>query len=100
MKFRPLILAAAAATALASGPSFAQNSVEVQYSDLDLTTAHGKEVLQRRINAAAKEMCSVGEIRTGTILQSQASRKCYKQALADINARFAVVIDKAAAKGG
>jgi UrcA family protein len=99
MTFRPLILVAAAASALVSVPSLAAPSVAVQYNDLDLTSAHGKQVLQRRIDAAARSMCGVGEIRTGTILPSSAARKCYKQALADINEQFAMVVDKASTGG-
>lgn len=99
MTFRPLILAAAAAAALAATPSVAAPSMEVQYKDLDLASERGQKILERRIDTAARQVCGVGEIRTGTIVPSATARKCYKQALADINERFAMVVDKAR-KGG
>jgi UrcA family protein len=98
MKFRPLILAAAAAAALAT-PSLAAPTVKVQYKDLDLASEHGQEVLERRIDGAARKVCGVGEIRTGSHLPSAEARKCYKQALAEINQQFALVVEKAR-KGG
>jgi len=61
----PTLALAAAATAMAglATPSFA-NPVEVKsetvaYSDLDLTTSEGRETLERRIEAAAKRVCSI-----------------------------------------
>jgi UrcA family protein len=95
MKFRPLIMAAAAAAALASAPSFAAGATQVQYKDLDLSSEHGQQVLEKRIDIAARQLCGMDEVKTGRFTPSTASRKCYKQALADINEQFAMVVDKA-----
>lgn len=78
-----LALAAAAPIALLAAPaSAAGDSAGVKYSDLDLTTEHGQTVLARRIDATARKLCGMDDIRTGTILRSRESNDCYERAKA------------------
>lgn len=63
MQFRPFILAAAVAAAglstfAAVGPAIAAEAgVAVQHEDLNLSTAAGRAVLDRRIDRAARLVC-------------------------------------------
>lgn len=98
MRLRPLLAAAAAAATLAATPAFA-DSVRVEYKDLDLTTTQGQETLQGRLEAAARQVCGMRDIRTGSRVPDAEARDCYKQALADLEQKFAGVVDKAN-KGG
>jgi UrcA family protein len=93
MHFRPLILATAAAAALAATPALA-DSVTVQYDDLNLSNAQDQATLRSRIETAAREVCGIGEVRTGTRIRSAAARKCYQSALADINRQFAGLLER------
>ncbi len=55
-------------------------SVSVRHADLDLTTPAGQEVLERRIDTAARRLCRVGEVTTGTRIASPESAECYRKA--------------------
>ena len=67
--------------ALAAEPSgdFAVPKLEVEYSDLDLTSAQGVQALHRRLMAAAEQVCPHAD---GRVLQAKAAaRECGQQAL-------------------
>lgn len=101
MKIRPLIFAAAA-TALMSAaavPALAADSVAIEYNDLDLATPHGQQVLERRIDIAARHTCGLDAVKTGRVTPSTAARKCYKATRAELDRKFAVVVE-AASNGG
>jgi UrcA family protein len=98
MRLRPLLAAAAAAATLAATPAYA-DSVRVEYKDLDLATAQGQGALQKRIEAAARQVCGMRDIRTGTRVPDANARDCYKTVLADMEQKFAGIVDKAN-KGG
>ena len=74
MSFRPLILAAAAAAALASTPTFAHptQTTRVSYADLNLATPYGQAELQKRLDKAAMRVCGFG-----TAADADAVRDCY-----------------------
>ena len=74
----PTILAAALAASVVATPAFAE-SVTVQYSDLDLSSARDQQILQRRIDSATREACGMDKVVTGRISQSTAQRQCYAQ---------------------
>lgn len=88
MKRPALALAAAIGGLLVAQPAFAE-SVEVHHSDLDLSTAEGREELDRRVDAAARKVCGLDDIRTGTRIRSRDARECYKDARAQISQRIA-----------
>lgn len=98
MRLRPLLAAAAAAATLAATPAFAE-SIRVEYKDLDLASDAGQKTLQGRLDAAARQVCGMDDIRTGSRVPDASARKCHKEALAGLEQRFAAVIDKAN-KGG
>lgn len=98
MRIRPLIAASLAAATLIATPAFAE-SVRVEYKDLDLATDAGQKTLQGRLDAAARQVCGMDDIRTGTRVPDASARKCHKDALASLEQQFAAVIDKARAGG-
>jgi UrcA family protein len=97
MKTRSAILAALGAATLAS-PALA--STAIAYSDLNLETAQGQTQLDRRIDAAAREICGIADIRTGTILQGNKNKQCYDTAKASARKQVAERIARDSARGG
>ena len=88
------IAAALLGLALTAAPAFA-NEIAVRYKDLDLSSAQGQKTLDRRINAAARQVCAYDQITTGTRLRSSASVTCYKQARAQVQKQVTMAIQSA-----
>lgn len=77
-------------------------SATVSYRDLDLATDQGSRALYERINAAARRVCAVEDIRDLTAVAS--ARECQQAAVSRAvhevhNARLAVLDAKAATRG-
>lgn len=69
--------------------------VSVSYADLDLSTDEGRAALERRIEAAAREMCGMdGTLTTGSRMPSYSMRACYKKATSQIGESVARAIEK------
>lgn len=83
-----LMLAAAPASA---GPDEGQK-LTIEYRDLDLSTTHGQKTLDRRIDRAARTVCSYGNTRTGTRLPSSERKKCMTKARATVKEQVATLI--------
>jgi UrcA family protein len=102
MKMQSLALALAAA--VLAVPAMAADeapSVGVPYGDLDLTSAAGQRQLDLRLERAAREVCGLDVKATGTHLQSQHSRTCYREARRHLDQQYAEAINrKSAARGG
>jgi UrcA family protein len=75
-----LIAAAALATLGVAVPATAQESIAVPYRDLNLATPEGQRALDNRINRAARQVCFLDEVQTGTRLRDPAKQECYRQA--------------------
>ncbi len=92
MNIRTLALAAAlstvSVTAFATAPS-----VEVKYADLDLTTPQGMAELDNRIDAAARRVCGLDDVVTGTKLPSSAAKRCYEQARQKVKEQVAAIVE-------
>ena len=84
---------ALAATPAAAGKYEAQ-SMNVEYADLNLSTVEGQERLERRIDAAARSVCRLGEHRTGTHIPSQERKECFAKARASAKAQMASIMAK------
>jgi len=89
---------AAAGLALITTSAFAE-SVSVSYRDLDLSTAEGREMLETRLDRAAKEVCGIDEVRTGTRIRSRSAGECYENAKTQLSERVAMLVAKEK-KGG
>ena len=85
-----LALAAALALALPTVPAVAKSgSVSVDTSDLDLSTAMGKEQLERRIDKAARAFCGADQPVTGTLLKSSKTGTCVASIKRDMRKKVA-----------
>lgn len=97
MTIRSLTFSSALAAALLCGPAMAADdarSVEVRYHDLDLTTAAGVSELDRRLDEAAKSVCHIDQVATGTRIASREARACYKETKEQLSANVAVAAAK------
>lgn len=101
MKTRSAILAAALGAAMLSAPAVAAGpSTGIRYADLNLTTPEGQAQLDRRIDDAAKAMCGIADIRTGTILQGTKQKECYESAKASAHKQIAERLSHQTQQGG
>ncbi|WP_191229022.1 UrcA family protein [Aurantiacibacter xanthus] len=89
---------ALAASALALAPTVSaaegtgeQRSARVSYVDLDLATPEGVAELDRRIDSAAREICAVDGVTTGTRIRSRGARECYETAKSQLDRHFAQI---------
>lgn len=87
-----LPFAAVAAIACLHTAPAAAKSVAVEYRDLDLTSEKGRKQLDRRINKAARQVCGVDEVTTGSRLKAL-SLQCYRKAKKDAAVQVASVIE-------
>lgn len=79
--------------ALASAPTAAQETMEIEYEDLKLETAEGQQELDRRIDVAARKICRYGTSTTGTRVRSGEARACYERAKAEAKQQLAGLRD-------
>jgi UrcA family protein len=89
MSIRTLALAAAMMIVPAS--AFASTTVELKYDDLDLSTPQGMAQLDKRVERAAKQVCTSHQITTGSIRTGTVDQKCYKEALAKLQDQLAAL---------
>ena len=90
MTFRTLALAAALATVPAAAFA-APPSVAVKVADLDLSTPQGQAKLDKRIDRAAKEVCTSRVATTGSIVSSTVDQTCYKEARQKVQEQVAMM---------
>ncbi len=75
----PMAMALAISTSMATAPAAWADSIAVKFSDLDLDSPAGKAELSRRIDRAARAVCtSIAE--TGTIVHARVSQTCLARA--------------------
>jgi UrcA family protein len=101
MRIQSTILALAAATLAvpAIAADDAGSAVSVRYNDLNLASKAGQEELDRRLERAARSVCGLDAIRTGTRLRSAEARRCYREARATLDKQFASLVSNDA-RGG
>jgi UrcA family protein len=102
MKMHSLALALTATvlTAPAAAAEDEALSVEVHYSDLDLTSEAGQKQLDRRLERAAREVCRVDEKVVGSYMRPRHSRECYLEARRQLNQEFAQLVSRKKMAGG
>ncbi len=100
--FTKAFTAAATAAALIATPAIAgtkddgkypAESMSIQYSDLNLASAEGQAQLERRIDAAARKVCKLGQHRTGTRIPSAESKDCFAKARQSARTQMASVMN-------
>ena len=87
---------AAAALGLVATPAFAgvekAPTTSVAYADLNLGSVEGQKALDSRIDSAARKLCQMDRIRTGTRLISSEAKACYAKARASAKQQVAAAV--------
>jgi UrcA family protein len=100
MRITNALFALAAAAAITSGPAAAQSaSLNVRYSDLDLSTADGQAKLESRIDQAARKTCGMDERHVGSRIASRDARDCYAQTKQQVHERVTAMIARGNGRG-
>ena len=103
-----LALAAAGLAGAAITPALAapaspapagQMTVPIATADLDLDTPAGQRTLDRRINAAARQVCRSVSVTTGTRIANPEALDCLAKARADARQQVAALMN-AERRGG
>lgn len=94
----PAIAIATIAMAFTASPVLAGSgelpSKSVGYADLNLGTPEGQASLDQRIDAAAKSVCRVNEVRTGTRLRSPQVGACLANARASAKKQVSAMMSE------
>ena len=85
-------LAVTAGPVLAAGPA-ETSTTKVSFAGLDLDTPEGQEMLDRRIDRAAREVCQYDRMRIGSRLRSKATIDCYEKAKASAKQQVAAIVE-------
>lgn len=95
----PLMTTLAAFSIVVSpGPAMAAETaapIVIKTNDLNLADPQAQQTLDRRIDRAARSVCGMNEIRTGTLLTSPRAKACYRNALRTTRAQLAQVTENA-----
>lgn len=88
------VMALAAAATVTASPVLAKplNEERVSYRDLNLATPEGQQIMQKRLDKAARNVCrfdSNGQIRT-----PEAENACFREARKQAAVRFAEIISE------
>lgn len=87
---------AAIGLAVTATPALAENEVvkttRVSVAGLDLATPEGQRMLDSRVRAAAREVCDIGEVSTGSRIKSVSARICYRKALVSAKRQVAALV--------
>mgnify|MGYP001103103150 CR=1 FL=1 len=91
------LAAAFVASGLTLAPAMAsaqeqQRTASISYTDLDLSTEDGRATLDQRIDRAARQVCELDRVQTGSRLRNREARACYEQAKSSFEERFAGII--------
>lgn len=79
---RIVLPALALGLAVVAAPAAAQSNVAVRYNDLDLTKTAGRDVLERRLDRAVRNVCGDRPSRNLTMMAG------YKACIADARASY------------
>lgn len=99
------LAAALFAGSLAATPAIAQSDaeyveVEVQYSDLDLSTEEGQSILNARLRRAAQYACGMDIREPGSLMPTREARGCYAEKLRSFEVQVAALVEEDAERRG
>ncbi len=83
-------LAFTASPGLAAGDDVPSTTVSLE--GLDLDSPEGQRMLDQRIDRAARQICGVDNVRTGTRIRSRSVRECYAKARTSAERQVATII--------
>ncbi len=90
---KTIALAAACGLAITATPALAgvddKPAAGIEFRDLNLSTPEGQAVLDQRIDLAARKICRIDQVNTGTRIRSRDSQRCYKTAIKSAKAQVA-----------
>lgn len=93
--FAPLL--AALALAAGAAPALAQSTepmrMTIDLAGIDLTTAKGQEIADRKIERAVSKACGVRTVRTGTRIPSSETAACLAKARAAARQQLAALTE-------
>ena len=96
--FKTTIASAALGLAMVAAPAVAgsndDQTLQIEYRDLNLATSQGQEALDRRIDAAANKFCGAGTEQTGTRIPSSKAKACVAQVRAAAHKQVAALIEE------
>ncbi|NVD44484.1 UrcA family protein [Qipengyuania atrilutea] len=92
MKYALAAIAALSLSAPAVVHAQEEQTIHVEYKDLNLTSQKGQRALERRINAAAREVCGIDFAPTGTRIVHPKARECYDKAMSGAMTRYAALV--------
>jgi UrcA family protein len=82
----------------AISPAFAAEpgvmTINVITADLDLATAKGQKTLDQRVEKAARTVCRIADVRTGTRVMSNDARACLAKARSDARQQVAALVQE------
>ncbi|MEL7187953.1 MAG: UrcA family protein [Pseudomonadota bacterium] len=84
---------AISATPALAGPGQGE-TMKISTAGLDLATPEGQKMLDQRIERAAKSVCKVGDVRTGTRFKSREAKECLTKARASAKRQVATIIEE------
>lgn len=98
MKTLTLTLAAASIgfagiAAPAMADDIEKKTISVSYAGLDLNTIEGQEMLEQRVELAARRVCDYDRTQTGSRIRSTKARECLAKARASARQQVAAVIE-------
>jgi len=92
------LAAALAAGAMIATPAVAAEgegaTMQVRYSDLDLSTDEGQAALERRLDRAAELVCGIDRRTNGVALPSTEARACYRETIKNFEREIAAVAEQ------
>ena len=91
---------AAAATAPALAADTAVRSMTVTTKGLDLGTAKGQRMLDKRVEKAVRSVCRTTSLQTGSRILSQDARACLAKARIDARQQVASMTARYEQRGG
>jgi UrcA family protein len=87
---------AALGLALTGAPAFAEDAevktTTVSSAGLDLSTPEGQRILDKRVEAAARNVCDIRTVSTESRIKSVSARSCYNKALASAKSQVATLV--------
>jgi len=103
MTMKPLAIAAALSLTLGSAfatvaPAYARD-VTVSYADLNLETEAGRNVLERRLEKAAQDVCEVDARASGSRFAPRAETECLAKARSLATEQVAQILERQALGG-
>lgn len=98
---RPLVAAGVVVTAMIglaapvlAAPAYETGKVTIEYSDINLASANGRQALDRRVDAAIRSMCGAPVF--GTREEADALQECRAEARNAVDPQVRSIMSKAA----